>query len=108
MKPVTKYAVVAAFTIPGAGTVAVLALVIVAAAGSAAATGSTAADGFDMAGRECAEAGVAGLSAGQTRNAKIVTAVAVSRGLGRRGTVIGVMTALTESGLVNVGHGDAA
>ena len=46
------------------------------------------------------------LDATQRANAAIIIDAAVRRGLGRQGAVIGVMTALTESSLRNVDHGD--
>jgi hypothetical protein len=46
------------------------------------------------------------LSAEQLSNAKTIINVAFTRGLGIQGAVIGVMTAITESTLNNVNHGD--
>src|SRR5664280_2583894 len=51
---------------------------------------------------------VAGLSAEQLHNAGIVIAVGQKMGLDARGQTIGVMTAIGESGLVNIDVGDAA
>lgn len=52
---------------------------------------------------------VTALTAEQKANAQtIVTTTVVTRGLDNRDAVIAVMTALTESSLINVDHGDAA
>lgn len=50
----------------------------------------------------------AGLTVEQTTNAAIIVAVAAERDLGAAGAVIGVMTAMTESSLINVDYGDTA
>lgn len=50
---------------------------------------------------------VANLDAEQSSNARAIAGVAQRRGLGRAGVVIGIMTAITESTLHNVNHGDA-
>jgi hypothetical protein len=55
-------------------------------------------------GREHAEA----LDPVQLNNAAVIVDSALSRALGRRGALIGVMTALTESSLRVLGHGDLA
>lgn len=47
------------------------------------------------------------LTADQQSNAQAIISVALSRNLGRIGAVIGIMTAITESTLHNVDHGDA-
>lgn len=51
--------------------------------------------------------GNAGLGGEQETNAQAIANVALQRGLGRDGVIAGIMTALTESSLTNVGHGDA-
>lgn len=48
------------------------------------------------------------LTAEQTDNLQVIVATTFARGLLTEDAVIAVMTALTESSLVNVGHGDAA
>jgi hypothetical protein len=48
------------------------------------------------------------LGPAQLNNAAVIVDSALHRDLGRRGAVIGVMTALTESSLRNLGHGDLA
>ncbi|MEP6560424.1 MAG: NlpC/P60 family protein [Nakamurella sp.] len=48
-----------------------------------------------------------GLSEAQQANARAVANVALARGLGVDGVVLGIMTAYTESTLNNVTHGDA-
>jgi hypothetical protein len=48
------------------------------------------------------------LDTAQLNNAAVIIDSALRRGLGRRGALIGVMTALTESSLRNLGHGDLA
>ncbi len=52
--------------------------------------------------------GVSGLDATQLQVAKDIAGVALSRGLGKRGVLIGIMTGLTESMLTPVDHGDSA
>ncbi len=49
---------------------------------------------------------IPGLTPGQSDVARQIAGVAVVRGLGERGALIGIMTAITESTLVNVDHGD--
>jgi hypothetical protein len=46
------------------------------------------------------------LTAEQSANAAVIVAVAGERGLGFAGAVIGVMTAMTESSLLNIDYGD--
>jgi len=70
----------------------------------------TAASGQADGGLCASSAPVGALSAEQSRNARIVTATAttvVDGPDGARAAAIAVMVALTESSLVNVGHGDA-
>lgn len=50
---------------------------------------------------------VDGLTGEQLTNATAIAQVAVQRGLGRPGAVLGIMTGDTESDLINVGHGDS-
>src|SRR5664279_1761023 len=45
-------------------------------------------------------------NADQLANAKAIATVAISRGLGAAGVLVGIVTAITESTLVNIGHGD--
>jgi len=51
--------------------------------------------------------GNAGLGGERESNAQAIAAEALRRGLGRDGVIAGIMTAMTESSLTNVGHGDA-
>ncbi len=62
-----------------------------------------AADSDDQAGVDCATSTVAvsDLSAVQTRNARVITAVARERGLDRAAAEIAVATSLAETGLIN-------
>jgi len=46
------------------------------------------------------------LTAEQQHNAQVIAGVALARGLGRPGVLVGIVTALTESTLINVNHGD--
>lgn len=62
--------------------------------------------GVDISG--VAVGSIAGLRPDQLANAQAIAKVALSRGLGERGVLIGIMTAITESGLINVNHGDLA
>ncbi len=48
------------------------------------------------------------LSADKQRNAATIIAVAAQKGVGQRGAEIGLMTAMTESTMVNVNYGDKA
>ena len=61
------------------------------------------ADSDDQSGAGCASssAQVADLSPVQSRNARIITGVAIERGLDRQAAEIAVATALAESGLIN-------
>lgn len=57
----------------------------------------------------CADVSVIGpLDVEQRSNAAVIIGVASRMGVGEAGAVIGVMTALTESSLRNIEHGDAA
>lgn len=47
-----------------------------------------------------------GLSGVQMRNARIIASVGHDMGMNKRQIIIGLITAMTESGLVNVNHGD--
>lgn len=83
-----------------------IALTASAAAGPAAAAacpgGGRPAAGF----ANLAAAGQAGWTAAQRANAHTLVAVAHARGLPRRAAVLAVSTAIVESGLRNVAHGD--
>jgi len=46
------------------------------------------------------------LTAEQQHNAQVIAGVALGLGLGQQGVLIGIVAALTESTLINVGHGD--
>ena len=46
------------------------------------------------------------LTAEQQHNAQVIAGVALARGLGQPGVLVGIVTALTESTLINVNHGD--
>jgi len=56
--------------------------------------------------RPAATGSISSLSAEQSANARAIAGVAMKLGLGNRGVLIGITTALTESGLKNVGYGD--
>lgn len=59
-------------------------------------------------GTSCAVTGTyAGLTAEQQSNAQAIASVALQRGLGMDGAVMGIMVAMTEATLINVTHGDA-
>ena len=45
-------------------------------------------------------------SPAQTRNAAIITAIAMKRGLPARAATIAIATAIQESGMINISHGD--
>ena len=107
MNPTARRILIAAATTPSVAAVAVVVLVFTAF--TALASGS---DDGNRAVRAaaCNPAGAAvpGLTAEQTGNAATIVSVADARGLGIDGAVVGVMTALTESSLMNIGFGDAA
>ena len=46
------------------------------------------------------------LTAEQQHNAQVIAGVALARGLGQPGVLVGIVTALTEATLINVNHGD--
>jgi hypothetical protein len=100
---------VAAVATPSIGVIAVVALIVTAFAAFAADGGGTAGDPAVRAAACTSNGGAApGLTAEQTANAAMIVAVAGERGLGSAGAVVGVMTAMTESSLLNIDHGDAA
>jgi hypothetical protein len=47
------------------------------------------------------------LTAEQQHNAQVIAGVALARGLGEQAVLVGITTALAESSLINVAHGDA-
>jgi len=109
----TARVVAAAVAVPVLAAAGVLALIVTAATASAdvGGEGDSAPSGVGVAGTTvCAPAATAdaaaGLSAQQMSNAAVIVSVATARRLGRTGAVIGVMTALTESSLIDVDHGD--
>ncbi len=107
MSRASRRLLIAAIATPTAAAVLVVALVVTAFTALAADTGN----GTGPAVRAAAcTAGthVAGLTTEQTANAAVIVAVAGERGLGSAGAVVGVMTALTESSLINVDYGDGA
>jgi cell wall-associated NlpC family hydrolase len=60
-----------------------------------------------LAANNCSTTGSdAGITPEQNANAKAIADVALSLGLGQRGAEIGIVVALTESTLINVGFGD--
>lgn len=76
-------------------------------AAQAAPAAGTAAPSGTATGAVYSSAPVANLTPEQSANARAIASVAIARGLGHAGVVIGIMTAITESTLVNVAHGDA-
>lgn len=101
--------VVAAAATPTVAAVAVVALVVTAFAAFAADGDSTAGDPAVRAAACTSDGGAEpGLTAEQTANAATIAQVAAAHGMGAAGAVIGVMTAMTESSLLNINHGDAA
>jgi hypothetical protein len=106
--------VAAAAAVPVLAAAGVIALIVTAATASAGVGGDSSGGpaGVGLAGPAACMPGpavvpAAGLSAQQMGNATVIASVATVRGLGRSGAVIGVMTALTESSLIDVDHGDA-
>lgn len=70
-------------------------------------TGCGPADQITLAGNECSTSGSdAGITPEQNANAKAIADVALGLGLGQRGAEVGIVVALTESTLINVGFGD--
>ncbi len=65
----------------------------------------TTGSGVDLSG--VAVGTIAGLKPDQLANAQTIAKVALSRGLGERGVLTGIVTVMAESSLINVGHGDA-
>jgi len=91
--------------------VVVCGLAIVGAVGSSGAQQPSSACGTPggpaVTGRPVAVAGNApGLTAEQLHNAQAIAGVALGLGLGQQGVVIGIVTAITESTLVNINFGD--
>ncbi|MBN9610890.1 MAG: hypothetical protein BGO26_01065 [Actinobacteria bacterium 69-20] len=109
MKRTSRRLIVAAVATPPVAAIAVVALIVTAFAAFAADDNGTAGDPAVRA-AACTSNGDAapGLTAEQTANAATITSVAAARGMGAAGAVIGVMTAMTESSLLNIDHGDAA
>ncbi|OJV28118.1 MAG: hypothetical protein BGO26_06670 [Actinobacteria bacterium 69-20] len=113
MKRTSRRLVIAACATPTVAAVLVVALVMTAFAALASTSGGIDSDGggvVDPAIRSaaCSPTGVAapGLTPDQAANAAVIVAVAGDRGLGVRAAVVGVMTALTESSLLNIDYGD--
>jgi cell wall-associated NlpC family hydrolase len=96
-------AVLTAVALLVAGSAVLLGLVALAGLGGTLAA-SCAGDGGTGGG--AAQVGARRWTAEQTANAQTIVQVAVRRGLPRRAAVIAVSTAIVESGLRNVGHGD--
>jgi cell wall-associated NlpC family hydrolase len=70
-------------------------------------TGCGPTDQIKLAGNECSTSGSdAGITPEQNANAKAIANVALGLGLGQRGAEVGIVVALTESTLINVGFGD--
>jgi hypothetical protein len=100
---------VAAVATPSIGAIAVVALIVTASAAFTADGGGTAGDPAARAAACTSNGGAApGLTAEQTANAATIASVAAARGMGAAGAVIGVMTAMTESSLLDIDHGDEA
>ena len=105
--------VAGAAAVPVVAAAGVIALIVTAATASAGlggdSGGASAGDGLAgpvVCGSASTAVSAAGLSARQMRSAAVIVSVATARGLGRSAAVIGVMTALTESSLIDVDHGD--
>lgn len=105
MSRASRRLVIAAAATPSIGAAMVVSLVITAFAALAAPASTP-----DRAAQRsaCGQAPADGLTAEQTGNAAIITVVAADRNLGAAGAVLGVMTAMTESSLINVDYGDTA
>ena len=84
--------------------VATLALAALAALGGPLGGGGCGGDGGIGGGSQ--QIGPRSWSAEQTANAQTITAAAISAGLPRRAAVLAVATAIVESGLLNLNHGD--
>ena len=81
-----------------------LGIAVVAALGGAVAGGGCGGDGGPGGGSQ--QIGNRVWSAEQTTNAHTIVALAAARGLPKRAAVIAVSTAIVESRLENLGHGD--
>lgn len=106
-----RLVIAAVAAMPAAGAVLVVVLIVTAFAALASGDGGNGmGGGADSAIRTavCSSPGLtaAGLTAEQAANAAVIIAVAGARGLGSAGAVVGVMTALTESSLINIDYGD--
>ncbi len=118
MNRTSRRLVIAAIATPTGAAVLVVALLVTTFAALASTSDGDTGSGTDWSGGSgvairaaaCASTGVAapGLTPDQAANAAVIVAVAGERGLGAAGAVIGVMTALTESSLLNVDYGDQA
>lgn len=104
MRPGSRRLLAAAIATPTVAAALAVALVVTAFAALAFGGGDRADPAIRAA--ACDPTGVAGFSAEQTGNAAVIAAVAGRRGLGSAGAVVGVMTAMTESSLISVDHGD--
>ncbi len=110
MKRASRRLLIAAIATPTAAGVLVVALVVTAFAALASdGSGGGSADSV-IRSAACSSTGASapGLTTEQTANAAVIVAVAEARGLGSAGAVIGVMTALAESSLLNIDYGDDA
>jgi cell wall-associated NlpC family hydrolase len=87
---------------------AVAAVLLAALSTSGCSVGSVLKNGLiDLASANCSTSGSdAGITPEMNANAKAIADVALSLGLGQRGAEVGIVVALTESTLVNVGFGD--
>ncbi|MBN9608876.1 MAG: M15 family metallopeptidase [Actinobacteria bacterium] len=108
MTPAARRLMVAAAATPSIAAVAVVALILTAFAAFAAGGGTGDDPAIHAAACNSVGSPASGLSAEQTMNAATIASVAAARGLGTAGAVIGVMTAMTESSLLNIDHGDEA
>ena len=62
---------------------------------------------IDLASNNCSTSGAAvGITPEQNANAQAIANVALGLGLGQRGVEVGIVVALTESTLINIGFGD--
>jgi hypothetical protein len=105
MSRASRRLVIAAAATPTIGAAIVVALIVTAfAALAVAASAPDRAVQLSACGQKAAD----GLTAEQTGNAAIIAVVAADRSLGAAGAVLGVMTAMTESSLINVDYGDTA
>lgn len=108
MTPAARRLIVAAAATPSIAAIAVVTLIVSAFAAFAAGGGTGDDPAIHAAACNSGGSPTPSLTAEQTMNAATIASVAAARGLGPAGAVIGVMTAMTESSLLNIDHGDQA